>query len=95
MGKFKTSKSHSEINWLLKKFLELNGIPKDFRPKRTSSPIDLNRGIIPSPDSESSLEILENVFPIDSISSKEVTDWIFILSNNALLTKAEKTPLKY
>ena len=76
--------------------MELNGIPKDFRPKRTSSPIDLNRGIIPSPDSDPSLEIIENVFPIDSISSKEVTDWIFILySNNALLTKAEKTPLKY
>ena len=75
-GKFKTSKSHSEINWPLKKFLELNGIPKDFRPKRTSSPMDLNRGIIPSPspDSDSSLEIVENFFPMDSMSSKEVTN---------------------
>ena len=58
----------------IKEFLELNGIPKDFRPKRTSSPIDLNRGIIPSPDSDSSLEIMENVFPIDSISTEKVTD---------------------
>jgi hypothetical protein len=58
----------------IKKFLELDGIPKDFRPKRTSSPIDLNCGIIPSPDSDSSLEIIENVFPIDSISYKKVTD---------------------
>ena len=58
----------------VKEFLELNGIPVDFRPKRTSSPIDLNRGIISSPDSDSSLEIMENIFPIDLIPSKEVTE---------------------
>ena len=72
----RTKKLASEIYWPLKKFLELNGIPKDFRPKRTSSPTDLNRGIIPNlnPDSDSSLEIVENFFPMDSMSSKEVTN---------------------